>query len=425
MSNDPCFQSHRATWRARGLAIARHRAHTDARDARSTADARSKRSKEFSPSFRDRTRPISTRTMFAKAMIQTRGTTAAVTLRSTRRSTSAGGRTRAARVVRAMADAGAERRASETARVLERTKEISNSAELDAALALAGDDLVMLAIESDEECYAGESAWSGSDAKMASCKQLSASLARIAREAEDVTFLQLDVVGHEDARALAKELGVHQFPTYQYYKHGELMWEHVGAGAGSHEKIAEGVLYYGNTGAGGMKTTEYIQEVQSAADLEGFLASCAPEQDVAGLVAPISVPCEKQLAVVDVSIEKNAPAGCMHIFPAIVSLAKNTAGATRWARLIGDASEDAVALMKSMKVTEVPTFVFYADGKEVDRYSGSDRMALMNKVLQFQRANGVKLPERATRKRMSTAEAKEIARAAREREKAAGRRSGW
>jgi thioredoxin-like negative regulator of GroEL len=184
-------------------------------------------------------------------------------------------------------------------------------------------------------------------------------------------------------------------------------------------------LYYGNTGAGGMKTTEYIQEVQSAADLEGFLASCAPEQDVAGLVAPVSVPCEKQLAVVDVSIEKNAPVGCMHIFPAIISLAKNTAGATRWARLIGDANEESAALMKSMNVTEVPTFVFYADGKEVDRYSGSDRMALMNKVLQFQRANGVKLPERATRKRMSTAEAKEIARAAREREKAAGRRSGW
>ena len=52
-------------------------------------------------------------------------------------------------------------------------------------------------------------------------------------------------------------------------------------------------------------------------------------------------------------------------------------------------------------------------------------MALMNKVLAFQRSNGVKLPERAPRKRMSTAEAKEIARAARERQKAAGRQSGW
>jgi len=139
----------------------------------------------------------------------------------------------------------------------------------------------------------------------------------------------------------------------------------------------------------------------------------------------VSVPCEKQLAVLDVSIEKNAPAGCLHIFPAIVSLARNTAGATRWARLLGDANESSAELMKKLNVDEVPTFVFFADGKEVARYSGADRMALMNKVLEFQRANGVKLPERATRKRMSTAEAKEIARAARERDRAAGRSSGW
>lgn len=336
---------------------------------------------------------------------------------------SARGRRRSA--VTPRASAGDERRARESERVLERTKEISSAAELDAALALAGDDLVMLAIESDEECYAGESSWSGADAKMASCKQLSASLARIAREAEDVTFLKLEVVGHEDSRKLAQELGVHQFPTYQYYKHGELMWEHVGAGAGSHEKIAEGVLFYGNTGAGGMKTTEYVSELSNQDDLDQFLAACAPEQDNPGFTAPLNVACDKQLAIVDVSVEKNAPAGCMHIFPAIVSLAKNTAGATRWARLVGDSNEAADALMKSLNITEVPTFVFYAEGKEVDRYVGADRMALMNKVLAFQRSNGVKLPERAPRKRMSTAEAKEIARAARERQKAAGRQSGW
>ena len=330
-----------------------------------------------------------------------------------------------ARSVVARAASGNERRAAESARVLERTREIRNSNELDAALALAVENLVMLAIESDEECFGGDSAWSGADAKMESCRQLSASLARIAREAKDVTFCSINVVGHEDSRALARELGVQQFPTYQYYKKGELIWEHVGAGAGSHEKIAEGVLYYGNTGAGGMKTTEYITEIESKAGLESFLEACAPEQDVEGFSAPVSVPCDKQLAIVDVSIEKNAPAGCMHIFPAIVSLARNTAGATRWARLIGDKSAEATSLMKDLKVEEVPTFVFFADGKEVDRYTGADRLALINKVLEFQRYNGVRLPERATRKRMSTAEAKEIARAAREREKAAGRRSGW
>jgi hypothetical protein len=49
----------------------------------------------------------------------------------------------------------------------------------------------------------------------------------------------------------------------------------------------------------------------------------------------------------------------------------------------------------------------------------------MNRVLKFQQANGVVLPQRMTPKRMSTAEAKEIARAARERAKAQGRKSGW
>jgi len=325
---------------------------------------------------------------------------------------------RGARTIRAASE-GDVRRAQETKQVLERTTEISSASELDAALALAGDNLVMLAIESDEECFAGETAWSGDDAKMYSCKQLSASLARIAREANDVTFLRLEVVGNESARTLAKELGAHAFPTYQYYKHGELVWEHVGAGAGSHEKIAEGVLFYGDSGAGGMKASEYITEVASAGELEDFLALCAPEQN------GLSVPCEKQLAILDVSVEKNAPVGCLHIFPAIISLAKNTAGATRWARLLGDTSEDSKALMQSLNVTEVPTFVFYADGKEVQRYTGADRLALMNKVLEFQKSNGVRLPERAPRKRMSTAEAKEIARAARERDRAAGRRSGW
>jgi hypothetical protein len=49
----------------------------------------------------------------------------------------------------------------------------------------------------------------------------------------------------------------------------------------------------------------------------------------------------------------------------------------------------------------------------------------MNHVLNFQKANGIRLPERGTKRRMSTAEAKEIARAARERAKAEGRQTGW
>lgn len=54
--------------------------------------------------------------------------------------------------------------------MFERMKEILNSVELDVALVFVGDDFVMFAIESDEECYAGESVWSGFDVKMVLCK---------------------------------------------------------------------------------------------------------------------------------------------------------------------------------------------------------------------------------------------------------------
>ena len=67
---------------------------------------------------------------------------------------------------------------------------------------------------------------------------------------------------------------------------------------------------------------------------------------------------------------------------------------------------------------QVPTFVFYADGKEVGRCTGGDRMEIMNKVLEFQAANGVVMPSARKHKRISTKEAKEIARAARDKAKA-------
>ena len=122
---------------------------------------------------------------------------------------------------------------------------------------------------------------------------------------------------------------------------------------------------------------------------------------------------------------KTPRAGCLHIFPAVLSLARNTAGSTRWARLAIDKNEESAQIAKSLGVSSVPSFVFLADGKVVDKYSGSDRVELMNRVMRFQQANGIRLPQRSAPKRMSTAEAKEIARAARERAKEQGRRSGW
>merc|ERR1712216_749076 len=311
-----------------------------------------------------------------------------------------------------------ERRAMESAKVAARTNFISSTEELDAALTLAGDNLVMLGIISDEACEGF------TDEQAKECRQITASMARIARECPDMTFLECDILSSSGAKDLADKLGVKDFPTFQYYKHGDLLWQHSGFGAGSHESIAEGVLYYGDEGAGGLKVQDFLTDVETEADLKDFLELCMPPQEVPGFIAPVDIECSKQLAIVDVSVENDPPSGCLKIFPAVVSLSRNTAGATRWARLIADKNKESKALAKTLKVSEVPSFVFFADGKEVDRYTGSDRMTLMNKVLAFQRANGVKMPQKRTTKRMTTAEAREIARKQREEAKKAGR-SQW
>ena len=115
-----------------------------------------------------------------------------------------------------------DRRWRETQRVLQRTQEIHTMTELSAAFQLAGDKLVMVAVESDEECTMTdewiEASPGQAGSTMEDCRQLSSSLSRIAREADDVAFLKVEVVGDNSAREVAHQLGVTRYPTYQYYK---------------------------------------------------------------------------------------------------------------------------------------------------------------------------------------------------------------
>ena len=116
------------------------------------------------------------------------------------------------------------RREAESLRVDGRTKQIHSLAELDAAFTLAGDKLIMLAVESEEECVMADDNWSQSAGSANlqfnddACRQLTSSLARIAREAENVNFLRVEVTEGGGARDVARTLGVDKYPTYQYYK---------------------------------------------------------------------------------------------------------------------------------------------------------------------------------------------------------------
>lgn len=111
-------------------------------------------------------------------------------------------------------------------------------------------------------------------------------------------------------------------------------------------------------------------------------------------------------------------AACVHVFPAVFALAKNPGmqGVVAFARLVGDASGEASALMRSLRVEQarpllflphkaarrpppqravpvltgaaateqVPTFIFFRRGEEVRRFVGSSRGDLIGQILEEQ-----------------------------------------
>lgn len=230
------------------------------------------------------------------------------------------------------------------------------------------------AARSDRECNLDGLSWapavaSSNDAQ-APCRALRESLQRVARDCANVAFLTLDGDAGAEARKLAVELGATSFPTVQYYKNGRLLFQSVGAGAASAGLGAGASLFLADS-----STSEYVADVADEAALRAFIDTCAsPQPGVRGMT--LAAPCEKQIAVLDVS-RADSPA-CMHVFPAVLALAKNTAGVIRWGRLLADGGGGAAQLAAKLKVTSTPTFVFFdSTGAEVGRYAGADRGALM------------------------------------------------
>jgi len=314
------------------------------------------------------------------------------------------------------------RRMKETVAVENRTTYVTSKEEFDAFLSEADDKLVFLSVINGEECDLGDYPdaqdvqRSVSDDAQNPCVKISNTLTRVARECSDAVFLTLEADSSPEMMSLAGELGVTRFPTFQYYKSQELVWENVGASSTTTKAIGEGMLYYGGQAAGGLQANEYITEIKSQDDLQDFLDMCAAPQE-SPLGVELDVACEKQLAILDISTAKDSPA-CIKIYPAVLALAKNTAGACRWARMLSDSGDTATEIMKEFNVTSVPTFLFFNEGKEVGRYTGSDRLELMNKVIQIQKDEGFRLPDRKPRKRIPVAEAKRIAQEARAKQKA-------
>jgi len=245
--------------------------------------------------------------------------------------------------------------------------------ELDSALANAGDSLVVLEVMSEDECTPGaypepeqqwkEGAVSHEEARREKCMQLRSGLQRVARDCPDVVFLSVNA--DEAPKALVESLRVTMLPTVQFYRRGAFLWQTEGTDTGLQD-TAEGVLYFGDAAADGVRASDYVETVASRAEFDAFVAAAA---------------AAKEVAILDVSTSTATP--CVRIFPAFFALAKHLKGIARCAHLVGDATPQAADLTRQLGVTQVPTFLFFRDGVEQGRHVGSSRGDLIGKCLEF------------------------------------------
>ncbi|CAK0758270.1 hypothetical protein CVIRNUC_002607 [Coccomyxa viridis] len=271
-----------------------------------------------------------------------------------------------------------ERRLKESQKVEERVEVIFSEEEFRKALDEAEQKLVVLEVESSNTCDTGvaeeaEVHWEeDKQAKLARCSNLKHTFQRTARDCPDVKFLLLEA-DTDEGQAACDKLGVDVLPTVQFWRSKKKLWEHRGI-LHLEQDLGEGVLFYGDSAANGVKASSFVEEISSKAQLENFVQSQP----------------ENVLTVVNVSSNNATP--CVRVFPAVMALAKNFTGYAAFARLLYETSQETQSLANELRVLEVPTFIFYRNGKEVGRHVGSSRGDLIGKILEQQAALGIKPP---------------------------------
>ncbi|CAL5227154.1 g10067 [Coccomyxa viridis] len=270
-----------------------------------------------------------------------------------------------------------ERRLKESQKVEERVEVVFTESEVVKALEEAEHKLVVLEIESSQTCDSGlseeaEVHWEeDKKLKLARCSNLKHTFQRTARDCPDVKFLMLEA-DTEEGQAACDRLGVEVLPTVQFWRDKKKLWEHRGI-LHLEQDLGEGVLFYGDSAANGVKASSFVEEITSSAQLDTFVQSQP----------------ENVLTVVNIS---SYATPCVRVFPAVLALAKNFVGYAAFGRLLYESSDETQALANQLKVREVPTFIFYRNGQEVGRHVGSSRGDLIGKILQQQNALGIAPP---------------------------------
>eukprot|EP00889_Picochlorum_renovo_P000412 jgi/Picre1/27442/NNA_000409.t1 len=247
-----------------------------------------------------------------------------------------------------------ERRRRESERVEERVTFVNSVPELEARLEKAKNRLVVIEIESESVCQTGweeeaELQWKDDQRKaLEPCQQLKHTFQRTARDCPDVEFLMVEAES-ENGETSAITSG---WMCFHLFNSGEK-----------------------ERNCNNEKASTYITDLESRAELDEFVS--AGEDD-------------KMLVVIDVSLSDASP--CVHIFPAVMALAKNFTGMAKFARVMGDSTDDFKQFMADENITQVPTFLFYRGGKMIGRHVGSSRGDLIGQILKMQNAAGIPPP---------------------------------
>lgn len=271
-----------------------------------------------------------------------------------------------------------ERRVKESERVEERVKFVHSIDEFKNMLDKAGNRLVVVEVNSETVCQTGwdeepELHWKDDKkAALEPCLQLKHTFQRTARDCPDVVFLMVDA--DADVEDLCDFLAVEVLPTLQFWRHGKLLWEHKGV-AELNQDLGEGVLYFGDTAGNNEKASTYVTDLKKRTEIDSFVDADTDD---------------KTLLVLDISLSNADP--CVHIFPAVMALAKNFVGVAKFARVLGDENEELQKFMAEKEVSQVPTFLFFRGGKEIGRHVGSSRGDLIGQILAQQSAAGIPLP---------------------------------
>ncbi|MEW5318821.1 MAG: hypothetical protein WDW38_010008 [Sanguina aurantia] len=256
-----------------------------------------------------------------------------------------------------------ERRLRESLKVEERVYDISTYDDLQKQLGAAESKLVVLEIQCEAVCETGfdepepEALW-----KLDAIKMREMELGRCKQAQSD------------EGEELCDRLGVEVLPTLQFFRNGVKLYEHRGV-VEMEQGVGEGVLFYGGRAANNQNVEDIISNIHTKADMEAFVGTAKDD---------------KLLTVVNVSVTSAAP--CIRVYPAVLALAKNFAGLAKFARVLGDESDETRELMSELNIIEVPTFIFYRGGEEVGRHVGSSRGDLIGQILQQQASAGMASP---------------------------------